>query len=73
MFSFSYTRGISAGKITASSGECAYTADWSGKAAVEYIRMGPFQTREITVSAGKITEVKKIQDNYFAYVKPDPE
>lgn len=68
-FSFTYSRGKHSGKLTAFDDERAYTADWSGDAEVACIRMGPFPTPWITVSAGEITKVANINGNYFAYVK----
>ena len=68
-FSFSYRRGTGAGKITASDGECSYTADWNGDAAVDWIRMGPFNRPEIQIAGGAKGSVRKIQDRYFVYVK----
>jgi len=69
-FSFKYQAGAAEGKVVASDAANAYTADWSGDAEVEILRVGPFKTQDITVTGGAVTEIKKIQDNYFAYVKP---
>lgn len=71
-FAFSYRRRPDRGekgKITASADGCSYTADWEGDVPVEWIRMGPFRTPEIRVAGGGEFCVKRIQDNYFAYVK----
>ena len=57
------------GKITASDGECCYTADWSGDAAVDWIRMGPFNKPDIQITGGVKESVRKIQNRYFVYVK----
>ena len=76
-FAFTYRRSsvshtTTTGKISASAGTCCYTADWSGSAPVDWIRMGPFDTPEIRVSGGGGVSVRKIQNRYFAYVKVDP-
>ena len=68
-FAFSYRRGMGDGKITASDGECCYTADWSGDAAVDWIRMGPFNKPDLQITGGVKESVRKIQNRYFVYVK----
>lgn len=68
-FSFTYTRGKSSGKLTASDNAASFTADWEGDAPVDFIRIGPFRSPDISVSCGEILEIKRIQNNYFVYVK----
>jgi len=66
---FTYTRKAEEGRITATCGDTAYTANWTKDINVEYIRMGPFNTPDISISTGTVLEIKNINDKYFAYVK----
>ena len=66
---FKYQKGACTGKITATCGNEAYTADWKTDADIEYIRMGPFASADIKVNNGDILEIRKVNNNYFAYVR----
>jgi hypothetical protein len=66
---FQYQKGVHAGKVTATCQDVSYTADWKTDADVEYIRMGPFASADIKVNNGDILEIRKVNNNYFAYVR----
>jgi hypothetical protein len=72
-FSFAYGRNIHSDDeskiiIKGTDGTKNYTAVFDKDIPVEYLRMGPFDYRNINIS-GKEYEVKKIHDRFFAYVK----
>lgn len=66
---FEYKRGREDGKLSCWDSQDAYTANWETTSNVDYIRVGPFKSPDITANCGEITEIKKIHDNYFAYVR----
>jgi len=63
-----WKEGTPVGCVTASDGVNTYSADWETDAMVSSVRMGPFDTDDITVHGGGAIRIAKIRDRYFVYV-----